>query len=203
MRILPAGGSALLVELDDLASVLALSAALRARPLAGVREVVPAARTVLLLCDPELTPLASVADAVRALEPPSSAPSGRGAVVEIPARYDGPDVDDVLAETGLTRAGLIDWHTSAEWQVAFCGFVPGFGYLVTDEPQSISRRTTPRTSVPAGSIGLAAEFSGVYPRSSPGGWQLIGRTDLNLFDLDADPPASLRPGVPVRFVDCT
>lgn len=203
MRILPAGGSALLVELDDLASVLALSAALRIRPLAGVREAVPAARTVLLLCDPEMAPLASVADAVRALEPRSSAPASHEAVVEIPARYEGPDIDDVLAQTGLSRAGLIEWHTGAEWQVAFCGFAPGFGYLVTDEPQSISRRATPRTSVPAGSIGLAAEFSGVYPRASPGGWQLIGRTELTLFDLDADPPASLRPGVAVRFVDCT
>lgn len=202
MRLLPAGDSALLVELDDLGAVLALSAALRAEPLYGVVDVVPAARTVLLHCDVQLNSLAAVADAVRRIEP-SSSPSTHEAIVEIPARYDGPDIDDVLAQTGLTRPELIQWHTGADWQVAFCGFAPGFGYLVTENARSVPRRNTPRTRVPAGSIGLAGEFSGVYPRSSPGGWQLIGCTELALFDLDADPPAVLRPGVGVRFVDCT
>jgi len=200
MRVLPAGDRALLVELDDLAAVLALSSTLRADPLDGVLDIVPAGQTVLLHCDPEITSLTAVAEAVRRIQP--SAPEASiEEVLEIPASYDGPDIDGVLAETGLSRRELIDWHTGADWQVAFCGFAPGFGYLVSDNPRSIPRREDPRTSVPAGSIGLAGEFSGVYPRASPGGWQLIGRTELTLFDLDADPPALLRPGVGVRFVE--
>jgi len=202
MRFLPAGDAALLVELDDLRAVLALSAALRAEPLDGIVDAVPAARTLLLRCDLEVTSLMAVADAVRRIRP-DSGPAAAERAVELPASYDGPDLADVLAITGLTRRELIDWHTGADWQVAFCGFAPGFGYLVSQQARSIPRRETPRTKVPAGSIGLAGEFSGIYPRPSPGGWQLIGRTDVTLFDLKADPPALLRPGVGVRFVDCT
>jgi KipI family sensor histidine kinase inhibitor len=202
MRFLPAGDAALLVELDDLRAVLALSAALRAEPLDGIVDAVPAARTLLLRCDLEVTSLMAVADAVRRIRP-DSGPAAVERAVELPASYDGPDLADVLAITGLTRRELIDWHTGADWQVAFCGFAPGFGYLVSQQARSIPRRDTPRTTVPAGSIGLAGEFSGIYPRPSPGGWQLIGRTDVTLFDLEADPPALLRPGVGVRFVECT
>jgi len=202
MRFLPAGDAALLVELDDLRAVLALSAALRAEPLDGIVDAVPAARTLLLRCDLEVTSLMAVADAVRRIRP-DSGPAAVERAVELPASYDGPDLADVLAITGLTRRELIDWHTGADWQVAFCGFAPGFGYLVSQQARSIPRRDTPRTTVPAGSIGLAGEFSGIYPRPSPGGWQLIGRTGVTLFDLEADPPALLRPGVGVRFVECT
>jgi len=202
MRFLPAGDAALLVELDDLRAVLALSAALRAEPLDGIVDAVPAARTLLLRCDLEVTSLMAVADAVRRIRP-DSGPAAVERAVELPASYDGPDLADVLAITGLTRRELIDWHTGADWQVAFCGFAPGFGYLVSQQARSIPRRDTPRRTVPAGSIGLAGEFSGIYPRPSPGGWQLIGRTDVTLFDLEADPPALLRPGVGVRFVECT
>ena len=202
MRFLPAGDAALLVELDDLRAVLALSAALRAEPLDGIVDAVPAARTLLLRCDLEVTSLMAVADAVRRIRP-DSGPAAVERAVELPASYDGPDLADVLAITGLTRRELIDWHTGADWQVAFCGFAPGFGYLVSQQARSIPRRDTPRTTVPAGSIGLAGEFSGIYPRPSPGGWQLIGRTGVTLFDLEADPPSLLRPGVGVRFVECT
>lgn len=202
MRVLPAGESALLIELDDIEAVLGLSAALRADPLDGVLEAIPAARTVLLLCDPELASLRAVADSVRRIR--TSAPRTRlDEVVEIPVTYDGHDIDEVLKLTGLTRRGLIDWHTGSDWQVAFCGFAPGFGYLVTDDPLSIPRKDTPRTRVPPGSVGLAGEFSGVYPRASPGGWQLIGRTEVTLVDIEADPPTLLRPGAGVRFVDGT
>ncbi len=200
MRVLPAGESALLIELEDLDSVLALCSVLRAHPPDGVIEAVPAARTVLLLCHPQVSSLTTIAHAVRRIRPPPHRPPVVEAV-EIPASYDGPDIEDVLAATGMTRRELIDWHTGADWQVAFCGFAPGFGYLVSDNGRTVPRRESPRTSVPAGSIGLAGEFSGVYPRASPGGWQLIGRTDANLFDLEADPPALLRPGVGVRFVE--
>lgn len=200
MRILPAGPSALLIELDDLDGVLALAAELRAVALSGVIDAVPAARTVLLHCDPVVASLPSIATQVRAIRP-SEHRSTLGTVVEIPASYDGPDVDDVLTAAQMTRRELIDWHTGSSWQVAFCGFAPGFGYLVTEDALSIPRRRKPRTTVPVGSIGLAGEFSGAYPRASPGGWQLIGRTDLTLFDIDAEPPALLRPGVGVRFVE--
>ncbi len=202
MRVLEAGEAALLIEVDDLGSVLALSSALRAQLPRGVLEAVPAARTVLLHCDPRIASLASVAEAVRRMH--TSAPTAaEPEVVEIPATYDGPDIEDVLVQTCLTRDELVEWHTGTDWRVAFCGFAPGFGYLTSDNARTLARRDAPRTSVPAGSIGLAGEFSGVYPRASPGGWQLIGRTELTLFDLDADPPALLRPGVAVRFVDQT
>lgn len=200
MRVLPAGESALLVEVEDVDAVLALSAALRDQPVAGVLESVPAARTVLLLCDPAVATLTAVADAVRRIRPAAHLPASQD-TVEIPVSYDGPDIDDVLAVTGQTRRELIDWHTNSQWQVAFCGFALGFSYLVTDDAPSIPRKKTPRTTVPAGSVGLAGEFSGVYPRASPGGWQLIGRTELCLADVKADPPALLRPGVGVSFVE--
>jgi len=200
MRVLPAGDSALLIELDDVEAVLGLSGALRADPLDGVLEAIPAARTVLLLCDPDLRSLHTVADSVRRIRT-SAAQSRLDEVVEIPVTYDGQDIDEVLELTGRTRRGLIDWHTGSEWQVAFCGFAPGFGYLVTDDPVSIPRKDTPRTRVPPGSVGLAGEFTGIYPSASPGGWQLIGRTNVTLFDISANPPALLRPGIQVRFLE--
>ncbi len=202
MNVLRAGASALLVEVADLAAVLALAVALREEPIEGVLEAVPAARTVLLLCDPDASSLDAVADSVRRVRPSSHSPWLED-VVEIPVSYDGPDIDDVLEQTKLSRKDLIAWHTSATWHVAFSGFAPGFGYLVTDDPRSIPRKDDPRKSVPAGSVGLAGEFSGIYPRASPGGWQLIGRTDVTLLDVAADPPALLRPGIEVRFVDQT
>jgi allophanate hydrolase subunit 1 len=166
MRLLPSGSAALLVEVDGLDDVLALYAALSADPPRGVVDVVPAARTVLLVTDPTVTTLAEAAELL-----------------------------------GLTPAGLVERHTGAEWTVAFCGFAPGFGYLTQPGGQwDVPRRATPRTKVPPGSVALAGEFSGVYPRESPGGWQLIGRTDVAVFDLDREPAALLRPGTHVRFV---
>jgi KipI family sensor histidine kinase inhibitor len=116
--------------------------------------------------------------------------------------YDGPDLDDVTRLTGLSRAEVVAAHTGTPWRVAFGGFAPGFAYLVGGDPRlRVPRRVRPRPSVPAGSVALAGEFSGVYPRSSPGGWQLLGRTDTVLWDVDRDPPALLTPGTIVRFVD--
>lgn len=203
MRILPCGDAALLVELDGLPEVLRLAAALRTQLPAGITEVVPAARTVLLRCSPEIRPLADIAEAVRRL--PLGATEEPPAVgeVEIPVRYDGADLPGVAELTGWSSAELIRRHVAASWTVAFCGFAPGFGYLVADlaaDWPDIPRRTRPRSQVPAGSVGLAGTFSGVYPRESPGGWQLIGRTDRSVFDLARDPPAMLAPGVRVRFL---
>jgi len=200
MRLLPSGSAALLVELDTLDDVLALYAALADAPPPGVLDVVPAARTVLLVTDPSRTTLAAVADAVRASTP---RPGGRtaGDAVELPVHYDGADLAEAAELLHLSPEELVARHTGAEWTVAFCGFAPGFGYLVQPGAAwDVPRRATPRTKVPPGSVALAGEFSGVYPRESPGGWQLIGRTDVAVFDLDREPAALLRPGTTVRFV---
>lgn len=201
MRVLPSGSSALLVELDDLAQVLALYAALRAERPPGVAEIVPAARTVLLVVDRGATTLAAVEEAVRRTTPRPDVRSD-GELVQIPVTYDGEDLDDAARLIGCDREELVHRHTTAEWTVGFCGFAPGFGYLTSPTwPFDVPRRTSPRTRVPSGAVALAGEFSGVYPRPSPGGWQLVGRTDLAVFDLSREPSALLRPGNRVRFVD--
>ncbi len=201
MRVLPSGSTALLVELDGLDEVLGLYAALTAEPLEGVVDVVPAARTVLLVTDPAVTTLAAVEQAVRQARPRTDR-GGREDLVELPVVYAGADLADVAGLLGVEPAEVVRRHTGAEWTVAFCGFAPGFGYLTQDGGGwDVPRRSTPRTKVPPGSVALAGEFSGVYPRESPGGWQLIGRTDVAVFDLGRDPAALLRPGVRVRFVD--
>jgi KipI family sensor histidine kinase inhibitor len=200
MRLLPSGSTALLVELDGLDDVLALYAALADAPPAGVLDVVPAARTVLLVTDPARTTLAAVADAVRATVP-RRGDRQHGETVELPVHYDGADLADAAQLLGMSSDELVARHTGAAWTVAFCGFAPGFGYLVQPGGAwDVPRRSTPRTKVPPGSVALAGEFSGVYPRESPGGWQLIGRTDVAVFDLAREPAALLSPGTSVRFV---
>ncbi|GAA4613900.1 5-oxoprolinase subunit PxpB [Saccharopolyspora hordei] len=199
MRFLRCADSGLLVELDDLDAVQALHAALSDAPPEGVVDLVPAARTLLLQLDPRRADVAAIEAAVRAVEPRRSV-GGDGALVEVPVVYDGADLAEVAALTGLTEREVVDRHTSAEWTVAFGGFAPGFGYLAGGPPELVvPRRSESRTKVPPGSVGLAGAFSGIYPRESPGGWQLIGRTDLEVWRVDRDPPALLRPGVRVRF----
>lgn len=198
-RILPYGDHALLVELDDLDAVLALFRGLDASRPDGVVELVPAARTIAVVVDPRILPLSAAAGWLERTAPLAAA-DVEERLVELEVVYDGEDLDEVASLTGLTPAEVVAAHTGAEWRVAFGGFAPGFAYLVTDgEALTVPRRATPRTAVPAGSVGLAGAFSGVYPRSSPGGWQLIGRTDAVLWDETADPPALLRPGTVVRF----
>ena len=200
MRALPVGDSALLVEVSSGDEAQALHAELlrrRAEGLLTVREIVPAARTVLLdgLDDP-----VRLASELTASEVPA-APRREQAVVDIPVRYDGPDLADVAAHWGVDEREVARIHASTEFSVAFCGFAPGFGYL-TGLPRhyDVPRRATPRTAVPAGSVALAGPYTGVYPRSSPGGWQLIGRTDTVLWDHARVPAALLSPGTRVRFV---
>jgi KipI family sensor histidine kinase inhibitor len=201
MRLLPSGSTALLVELDGLDDVLALYAALADAPPEGVVDVVPAARTVLLVTDPARTTLAAVADAVRRTTPRPDTRAA-GDVVELPVHYDGADLGEAADLLSLSTEELVRRHTGHEWTVAFCGFSPGFGYLVQSGADwAVPRRTTPRTKVPPGSVALAGEFSGVYPRESPGGWQLIGHTDVAVFDLSREPAALLRPATRVRFVE--
>lgn len=200
MRVLPAGDAALLVELDGLPEVFALTDAVRTAVPAGILDVVPGARTVLLTTVPG-TDLAALRQTLLALPLDTSAEAGAGDTVEIEVVYDGPDLAEVGRVTGLGAHGVVVAHTGTLWRVAFGGFAPGFAYLSGGDPRlGVPRRSQPRTSVPAGSVGLAGEFSGIYPRSSPGGWQLIGHTDAPLWQLDRDPPELLRPGGWVRFV---
>jgi KipI family sensor histidine kinase inhibitor len=198
--VLPYGDRALLVELGDTESVVAWVDALDADRPAGVADVVPAAETVLVVAT-EHADLAALRASLERIEPgPFVAAGGRTHQVEIPVRYDGPDLADVARLTGLGEHEVVARHAAADYVVAFCGFAPGFGYLVgEDERLRVPRRSQPRTTVPAGSVGLADAFSGVYPRSGPGGWQLIGSTDVAMWDIDRDPPALLQPGGRVRF----
>ena len=201
MRVLPSGTTALLVELDDLDQVRALHDALTAAPPTGVVDVVPAARTVLVVCDPSRTTLAALEDALRRT-PVRPGRRSRGPLVEVPVVYDGDDLAATAAALGTTADALVAGHTRASWTVAFCGFAPGFGYLTApDWPYEVARRPVPRTRVPPGAVALAGPYAGVYPRASPGGWQLVGRTALAVLDLDREPPALLAAGTRVRFVD--
>lgn len=197
MRLLPAGENALLIEFADLPETMSYHRSMvRQRPDAVV-DLVPAARTVLVIFDGAPAP---ILEWVAALEPAVDDPTAASEAVTIPVTYDGADLDDVARLTGLSVAEVVAAHTEQTWTVAFGGFAPGFGYLVgTDTRLRVPRRDSPRTSVPAGAVGLAGKFSGIYPRSSPGGWQLIGRTDAQLWNLDRDPPALLSPGTTVRF----
>ncbi|EPH40190.1 allophanate hydrolase subunit 1 [Streptomyces aurantiacus] len=203
MRVLPMGERALLVELADGTAAAALHAELLRRRAEGeltVREIVPAARTVLLdgLDGPD-APL-RLAARLPAWEIPPL-PARAEDVLEIPVRYDGPDLADVAALWGVPVRDVARIHSAAEFRVAFCGFAPGFGYLTgLGGLREVPRRATPRTAVPAGSVGLAGPYTGVYPRPSPGGWQLIGSTDAVLWDPARVPAALLTPGARVRFV---
>jgi KipI family sensor histidine kinase inhibitor len=198
VRILPAGDAAVLAEVEDLDAVLALAAALRADPLPGTVDVVPAVRTVLVTFD-RTTSVEQVTLGLRAVRP-AAYDRGGTSRVEVPVSYDGADLGEVARLTGLGEAEVVRRHTSADYVVAFCGFAPGFAYLTGGDPAlRVPRRSPPRTAVPAGSVALADTFTGTYPRRMPGGWQLIGRTDAVLWDIDRDPPALLPPGARVRF----
>lgn len=199
MRLLPSGTTAVLVELEDLDEVLGLYAALEHDRPKGVVDVVPAARTVLVVTDPGVASLSSVADAIARTKPRRDAVES-SYLLEIPVTYDGEDLEEAARLLDCGAEELVRRHTAEEWTVAFCGFMPGFGYLVSRGWQvEVPRRSSPRKKVPAGSVALAGEFSGVYPRESPGGWQLVGRTSLAMFDPFRDPAALLRPGTRVRF----
>jgi KipI family sensor histidine kinase inhibitor len=193
------GRRALLVEPGDPGEVLPLLAA--ARELPGVVEAVPAARTFLLQFA-DTAAAASAAARLPDLEP-TRPPREQGrdtAPVVLDVRYDGPDLDAVAARTGLSVTEVVATHAAPDYVVAFCGFAPGFAYLTGLPPAlQLPRRAEPRSTVPAGSVGVAGEFTGVYPRSSPGGWQLLGRTTATLWDPAAASPALLAPGTRVRF----
>lgn len=196
-RLLPYGETARLLECEDLDDSQRLLAWLQHQHRPEIAGLVPGARTILLQLAAPLP-----ADLVRSMieiEPPPVAGTETKAVI-IDVRYDGVDLDDLAEQLRIEPEELIEHHTGQDWVVAFCGFAPGFGYLVpTVRALQVPRKTSPRTRVPAGSVALADQWSAVYPTASPGGWQLIGSTDVRLFDVDADPPALLSPGTRVRF----
>ncbi|MBT1191764.1 5-oxoprolinase subunit B family protein [Rhodococcoides kroppenstedtii] len=193
MKIHRLGDRALLVDLDDTRDVARHHAGWAVGH-TGIAELVPAAATVLAV----LTDDADPAVVARWLEstPPVNSADSAGDLVTIDVVYDGPDLEAVRDATG--RDVVAD-HTGCVWTAAFCGFSPGFAYLVSDLALNVPRRRDPRTSVPAGSVALAGDFSAVYPSSSPGGWQLIGTTDAALWSVDRDPPALVVPGTRVQF----
>ena len=200
MKVRVAGERGLLVEVEDLEMVHRLHAAIRELDPPGVVELVPGYRTVLIVADPgQAEALDELADRLPGLElPPAEAVAGE--TVEIPVRYDGEDLPEVAGLTGLAPDEVVRRHTAPEYTVAFLGFSPGFPYLVGLDPAlEVPRRDTPRTSIPAGSVGLAGNQTGIYPTATPGGWQLIGRTEVTLFDPARDPPALLAPGTRLRF----
>lgn len=213
--ILPCGDSAFLVELPDLPSVVALYRGLMAgggltggdgpgprggKP-TGIVDIVPAARTLLVTFDFEVVSQSEVRSWLAQAEPdPAGFATGREVTIEV--SYGGPDLSEVAQYLGQPETEVVALHTGSSWTAAFSGFAPGFAYLVTDHDKlRVPRRNTPRTVVPSGSVGLAGEFSGIYPRSSPGGWQLIGTTTATLWDASKPEPALIRPGDKVRFVE--
>jgi KipI family sensor histidine kinase inhibitor len=193
----PVGSDALLVDCTDLAEAMALHAEARRRDVPA-RDVVPGARTVLF--DGVGDPVA-LADEIGSwrLEPGRSV---AGDVVELPTSYDGPDLDDVARCWDMTRDEVVNTHRGIEFVVAFCGFAPGFAYCSgLPDRLAVARLDSPRTKVPAGSVGLAGTFTGIYPTASPGGWRIIGTTTASLWDAERASPALLVPGTRVRFVD--
>ncbi|MEV0462473.1 allophanate hydrolase subunit 1 [Nocardia tengchongensis] len=221
-----AGDRALLVIPRLPATVAGLMSALHPRP-PGVVDVLPAAETVLVTLDSPRA-LESVRKRLLALltrlevaarvgagagRLPDRPPAGSGATgsagensepapVLIPVHYDGEDLPEVARLLGLSAAEVVAQHTGTVWRCAFVGFAPGFGYLESPDARlTVPRRTQARTAIPAGAVALAGGYSAVYPRRSPGGWQVIGTTDVSMWDVDRDPPALVRAGTPVRFVD--
>jgi len=207
LTLLPYGPRAVLVELPDSAARRALTRWLREQAFDGV-DIVPAESTVLLdVSDPAIPAntvhdhLAHAVRRLRGLDLGSLPPEHPGDLtpLTIEVRYDGPDLAASAAALGRSIDGFVDWHTASPWRVEFLGFMPGFGYLTRpDHRQAVERRSSPRSSIPAGSVGLAGSYCGIYPRSSPGGWQLIGRTDQVLFD-PAGAGAVLTPDAGVQF----
>jgi KipI family sensor histidine kinase inhibitor len=211
-RLLPLGDRTLLVEFGTSIDValnaraLALAAALAERRVAGVRDIVPAYAAVAIHFDPLRVRLDALADAIEdalAHVDDEDATTG-GPLVELPCCYGGsfgPDLHGVASWAGCSESEVVSRHASREYRVCMIGFLPGFPYLAEVDPSiAAPRHPTPRLSVHAGSVGIAGRQTGVYPVASPGGWQIIGRTPVLLFDAARTPPSRLVPGARVRFV---
>jgi KipI family sensor histidine kinase inhibitor len=212
-RIDPLGDAAILVTLgealdaDANARAGALATALAAEGIAGIGRPVPGHASVLVPFEPDLVGEASVREAVERWWPEVTTAAERndtqGRLHVIPVRYggdDGPDLAAVAVATGLSETGVVGLHTSVEYRVLVLGFVPGYPYLgLLPRELDLPRRSVPRVRVPAGSVAISGRQSGIYPFDGPGGWHLLGRTDVTLWDPAADPPTLLAPGDRVRF----
>lgn len=201
MRFLTVGTRAILVEVDGLEEVSGLHESLRENPPPGAVEFVPSARTLLVTFDPAVTTRASLSAAIVGRPVSTTEPSDQR-LVEIPVVYDGADLAEVARATGLSSREVVQRHAAGRYTVAFGGFAPGFAYLSGLDPLLLlPRRPVPRTRVAPGSVAIADRFTSVYPRQSPGGWHLLGRTETAMWDLHRNPPAFLSPGRQVRFVE--
>ncbi|MFC0337678.1 sensor histidine kinase inhibitor, KipI family [Kushneria avicenniae] len=198
MNILPVNLSTLLVELEDLSQALGLYDQLQREPIRGVTTIIPAARTLLVSFMPGRISAEALSRELKA-RPISGGSHQNGELIEIPVHYNGEDLDEVARLLDMGTDEVIRRHGEHEYQVAFCGFAPGFAYLAGGAGFDVPRRDTPRTRIPAGSVALAGTFSGIYPTESPGGWQLIGTTPLEMWDIHREPAALLQPGMRVRF----
>lgn len=224
MRFLTCGADGILVELADLDETLRVFAALQsavkhaveqtaesperaAQPsttsvFAGVKQLIPAARTVYVAFDPLLSSRVELTAAIRALNVAADM-ERHSRIVEIPVIYDGEDMADVADLLGISVDEVVRRHCDTAWSVAFVGFAPGFAYLTGGDPIfDVPRRKVPRLSVPAGAVGLAGTFSGVYPRVSSGGWQLLGHTETPMWDERADRPRCCSPATPCVLRPC-
>lgn len=210
-RIAPAGESALLVTFGDSISpvlnrrVRALSAALLVEPLPGVIESLPGFASLLVVFDPLLVSYSGVEAYIRLrLEAAAELPLSPPRRIDVPVHYGGaygPDLDFVAETNHLTTDEVIHLHSRRDYPVYMMGFTPGFPYLgEMDARIAAPRLATPRSRVPAGSVGIAGQQTGIYPLESPGGWRIIGWTPLRLFDLQREPPFLLAPGDLVRFI---
>lgn len=199
MNTRPVGEHGLLIDLPGIADVHQLRASLIASDHPGVVEIVPGLRSVLVVVDPARTSVAEFGSFLEDLDigdvaPPSSR------VVDVPVIYDGPDLDEVAKLSYVSVDEVVARHQASTYTVAFLGFSAGFAYLLGLDPSlHVPRRSTPRPSVAAGSVAIAGELTAVYPRATPGGWRLLGHTDLSVWDLSRDPPALFVPGDTVRF----
>ncbi|MEO3873061.1 allophanate hydrolase subunit 1 [Nonomuraea sp. B12E4] len=197
-----AGEHGLLVETGSLELSHRVHAALRAERPEGVVEILPGPETVLVVAPGAdqgrlRARLEAVVDRERGRRGSAAA---EGPVVRIPVVYDGADLDSVAELAGISVAEVVSRHCGRELVVGWLGFAPGFAYLTGLDPLlEMPRLDTPRTSVPAGSVAVAGPYSAVYPGPSPGGWRLLGRTSVRVWDVAADPPSLFRPGMRVRF----
>ncbi len=215
MLIKPCGETAILIDLND-ADGNPLTAAMRLREaidvacatghLVGITEVIPAAATLLIHLDPTIMPAAEIAEIITHLDlsPFLAQTTQRTSLIEIPVSYNGPDLESLANHLGIAPKRLIQLHGELQWTAAFGGFAPGFMYLVCEEfPFTVPRLESPRAAIPAGSVALAGSFSAVYPQQSPGGWQLIGHTDLLMWNTKRRNPSLIQPGDTVRFSNLT
>ncbi len=205
-RVAPAGDTGVLVVLADvmsadvLAQVLGLDRTLRSAPPVGLVSTVPAYASLLCRFDPIVTDADAIKARIRDCEGQTVGPLPRGRLYEVPVRYDGPDLDRVARQAQLTTSEVIALHASVEYLVYCIGFAPGFSYCgELPAPLETPRLPSPRPRVPAGSVGIAGRQTGIYAVESPGGWNLLGRTDRILFDPAREPPCTLAAGDRVRF----